>query len=188
MFPPPPLRRCGTVIPEQQEAKREGFCEPGTSKAGSGRVPSDPPVLCDRRSSGPQPAARHLETHGQPGPPERGGRAGRPSPNVTAQRRGREILAEPNAEWRGWRPSPNETNPQRKQSGSEGGQGQLCSMPESCGTMPVMAFVTVELSLGCSSCASGLGRVWPSRRPPSGAGPEEARILSRAACDKPRSL
>src|SRR5271157_4525002 len=28
------------------------------------------------------------------------------------------------------RPSPNETNSQRKQPGSEGGQGQLCSMPE----------------------------------------------------------
>jgi len=28
-----------------------------------------------------------------------------------------------------WRPSPNETISQRKQSGSEGGQDQLCSMP-----------------------------------------------------------
>src|SRR5208337_5468836 len=28
------------------------------------------------------------------------------------------------------RPSPNETNSQRKQPGSEGGQDQLCSMPE----------------------------------------------------------
>src|SRR5271157_6104498 len=27
------------------------------------------------------------------------------------------------------RPSPNETNSQQKQSGSEGGQDQLCSMP-----------------------------------------------------------
>jgi hypothetical protein len=28
-----------------------------------------------------------------------------------------------------WRPSPNETDSQRKQPGSEGGQDQLCSMP-----------------------------------------------------------
>src|SRR5271157_4511567 len=33
-----------------------------------------------------------------------------------------------------WRPSPNETNSQRKQSGSEGGQDQLCSVPGRGGT------------------------------------------------------
>jgi hypothetical protein len=35
-----------------------------------GQVSPDPPVLCDRRSPSPRPAARHLETHG-------------PSPNET---------------------------------------------------------------------------------------------------------
>src|SRR5271157_1173483 len=54
--------------------------------------------------------------------------------------------------------------------------------------MPSMALVTGVLSLGGSHCSSVLCRVRPSRRPPSRAGPEEARILSRASCDKPRSL
>src|SRR5208282_6055112 len=61
-----------------------------------GRGSPDPPVLCDRRSPSPRPAARHLETHGRPN-----GGVRRPSPNETAERRGRETLAERNAEWRG---------------------------------------------------------------------------------------
>ncbi len=77
---------------------------------------------------------------------------GSPSPRPLA--RHLETYGRPNG--RVWRPSPNETNSQRKQSGSEGGQGQVCSMPESRGTMPSMAFVTGGLSLGGSSCASVL--------------------------------
>src|SRR5208337_3868015 len=46
-----------------------------------------------------------------------------------AKRRGRETLTERNAERRRLETSPNETDSQRKQSGSEGGQDQLCSMP-----------------------------------------------------------
>ena len=38
-----------------------------------------------------------------------------------------------------WRLSPNETNSQRKQSGSEGGQDQLCSMPAAPSRLILMA-------------------------------------------------
>src|SRR5208337_4141158 len=92
----------------------------GASRLVRARSP-DPPVLCDGRL---RPSARHLETYGQsngggwrppPNPRPTGG-VWRPSPNETPK---------------GgiWRPSPNEANSQRKQSGSEGGQDQLCSMP-----------------------------------------------------------
>src|SRR5208337_404511 len=64
-------------------------------------------------------------------------RAGSPDPPVLCDRRSpshrpsaRHLETFGRQNGGGGRPSPNETNSQRKQPGSEGGQDQLCSMPE----------------------------------------------------------
>ncbi len=69
-------------------------------------------------------APRRLVRAGSPDPPVLCDRRS-PSPRPSA--RHLETSGQPNGGV--GRPSPNETNSQRKQPGSEGGQGQLCSMP-----------------------------------------------------------
>src|SRR5271157_4188773 len=66
-----------------------------------------------------------METYGRSN-----GGVGRPSPNQRPN--GGVGRPSPNQRPNGGvgRPSPNETSSQRKQPGSDGGQDQLCSMPE----------------------------------------------------------
>ncbi len=94
-----------------------GLAPPGWFGPGLLTRPCSATAISDRRRATWRPTVverRGLETRA-----ERVGRtAGFGDPRRTSR-------------WNGgvWRPAPNETNSQRKQSGSGGGQDQLCSMP-----------------------------------------------------------